>query len=290
MGKLRQESVLSENSKGSLLIIAAMAIFSLYGVFVRSINASPEIILFFNALIVALIFCFIFLKNRENFNIKKHWLMILALGAVFVGNNFFFFTAFKLTTMSNAILAHYTAPIFVAVLAPFLLKERMEKNSWIALLFSFIGLIILGIKGLALSHNDLLGILFGTGSGLMYGLSIIVYKYLLRDLSALTLIFYQSLLGSLILAPFIAPQITLSLPFLWFGAFALLFGIIATFLHFQGMKRVKAQHAGIIGYSEPLFGTIYGFLFFAEKPTIATAIGGGLIILGGIIVLRNQNR
>jgi drug/metabolite transporter (DMT)-like permease len=277
---------MKEEIKGFIFIILAMAIFGFYGIFVRFLNLSSQLILFFNSFFVAIILFFAFLKQKEKFSLKQHRLIILFLGMTFVANNFCYFKAFQLTTIANAILTHYTAPIFVAILAPLFLREKLEKITLISLIISFFGLFLIASEGLSLSPANFLGILFGTASGLAYAFSIIIYKYLLRDLSVYTLIFYQSLMGSIILTPFVLPQISTSLPWFYLLSFALLFGIFATFLHFQGIKRIKAQQAGILGYTEPVFGTIYAFIFFAEIPTIPAFIGGALIILSGYLIFR----
>jgi len=275
-----------ETIKGFIFIIGAMAIFGFYGISVRFLKIAPQIILFFNSLFSTLILFFLFFKKREFFYIKKHKLAIFFLGIAFVANNFFYYTAFRLTTIANAILTHYTAPIFVALFSPFLLKEKLEKNTIFSLIISFLGLFLMLSESLNINFENFLGILAGIVSGLSYAFSIILYKYLLRDLSVYALIFYQSLVGSIILMPFVLPQLSLSLPFFWLLIFALTFGILATFLHFQGIKRVKAQEAGILGYAEPLFGTTYAFLIFSEIPTKFSLIGGVLIILGGCLILR----
>lgn len=85
---------MKEKTKGLIFIIGAMGIFGLYGIFVRFLNLTPQLILFFNAFFVALILLLIFLKKREIFNIKQHRLIILFLGIAFVANNFFYFAAF----------------------------------------------------------------------------------------------------------------------------------------------------------------------------------------------------
>jgi drug/metabolite transporter (DMT)-like permease len=195
-----------------------------------------------------------------------------------------------MTTISNAILTHYTAPIFVAILAPFLIKERLEKITVISLILSFIGIIMIAYSsGISLESENFIGILLGIVSGVFYAFSIIIYKYLMKDLPAYTLIFYQSFFGSIILSIFVYNQIFLPLQsMLFLFVFALLFGLAATFLYFQGIKRVKAQHAGIMGYTEPVAGTIYAFLFFSEVPGISTLLGGALIVLGGYLVIRSQ--
>jgi drug/metabolite transporter (DMT)-like permease len=228
-----------------------MAIFGFYGLFVRFLNLASQLILFFNAFFVTVVLFIIFLRAKENFKIKNHNLAIVLLGFSFVANNLCYFKAFKLTTISNAILTHYTAPVFVAILAPIFLRERLEKITLLSLLVSFFGLVLIALEGLSFSRENFLGILFGVFSGIAYAFSILIYKYLLRNLSVYTLIFYQSLIGTIILTPFVFSQISFSLPFHFLLVFALIFGILATFLHFQGIKRVKAQEAGI-------FKLIYG--------------------------------
>ena len=263
-----------------------MAVFGFYGIFIRFLNLSSQLILFFNALFVAVILFLAFLRQSERFNVRQYKLIILFLGMAFVANNFCYFKAFQLTTIANAILTHYTAPIFVAILAPLFLREKLEKITLISLIISFLGLFLIASEGLSLSPANFSGILFGTASGLAYAFSIIIYKYLLKNLSVYTLIFYQSLVGSIILAPFVLPQVSTSLPWFYLLSFALLFGIFATFLHFQGIKRIKAQQAGILGYAEPVFGISYAFLFFSEIPTKMSLIGGLLIVLGGYLIFR----
>ena len=277
---------MSEKNLGSILIILAMAIFGFYGIFVRFLSLSPQLILFFNSLFVVSILFFAFLKTKENFKIKKHRIIIFLLGLAFLANNLCYFKAFQLTTISNAILTHYTAPIFVAILAPLFLKEKLKRITFFSLLISFLGLVLMSFESFSLGKENLLGIVFGTLSGIAYAFSIIIYKHLLREISVCTLIFYQSLIGVVILFPFIFPQISFSLPFFHLFLFALIFGILATLLHFQGIKRVKAQEAGILAYTEPLFGTIYAFFLLKEIPTIFSLIGGGLIILGGGLIFK----
>jgi len=272
--------------KGFIFIIGAMAVFGFYGIFIRFLNLSSQLILFFNALFVAIILFLAFLRQSERFNVRQYKLIILFLGMAFVANNFCYFKAFQLTTIANAILTHYTAPIFVAILAPLFLREKLEKITLISLIISFLGLFLIASEGLSLSPANFSGILFGTASGLAYAFSIIIYKYLLKNLSVYTLIFYQSLVGSIILAPFVLPRVSTSLPWFYLLFFALLFGIFATFLHFQGIKRIKAQQAGILGYAEPVFGISYAFLFFSEIPTKMSLIGGLLIVLGGYLIFR----
>jgi drug/metabolite transporter (DMT)-like permease len=279
---------MNEQAKGFAFIILAMLIFGLNGIFIRYIPlSSVAILLFFQ--IFGFAGLFLILLFRRKYFRAKLMKFLFALAIVAVANDLFYFTAFRLTTISNTILTHYTAPIFVAILAPLLIKERLERNSIIALILSFIGLLLIVYPNLSVA-TSLLGIMLGTLSGVFYALLIIIYKHLLKSIHVYTMMFYRYLLSAVILSPVIFTEkieLTGATPVLLI-AFGLLFPITAALMHAEGVKRVKAQHAGIMGYSEPVGGAIYAFLFFSEVPGVATLLGGALIVLGGYLVIRSQ--
>jgi len=231
---------------------------------------------------------FFLFKDKSIIFVKKYMWLIILLGLFNLFNNFFFFQAFVNTTISNAVLTHYTAPVFVALLAPFLLKERLEKITIIALIVAIAGLEIISYQNLSFQSDDFIGVAYGTASGLMYALVIILIKHLSRYLSVFTINIYQSLIVALLMAPFvIVSKVSVSINSLFLLLlFALLFGILATLLHMQGIKRVKSQHVGILAYIEPVAATFYAFIFFFEVPSLNTIIGGALILFSGYLILR----
>lgn len=267
---------------GPMLIVFALAIFASFGIFVRNVQASQQVILFFFNLVGA-VFLFFVLLHKGGFEAKKLLLMLAVLAVAAILNDFLYFTAFRATTIANSILTHYTMPIFVSVLAPFMLKEKLERITGIAIAISFLGLfIMLYSSGF---ETNLVGIAAGTGSGLFYALIIILYKKITRDLSIYTANFYRFLISTVILAPFaLIEGVSISaLPLLIFGG--LLYYVFAASLHTEGIKRVKAQSAGVIGYVEPVFGVIYAFFFLSEVPSVLALAGGFLIILSGYLIL-----
>ena len=226
-----------EIKKGALFIIVAMLIFGFMGIFVRFLNLPSFVIVFFNFLFAGLILFFGFLIDK-----KYLWLLVL-FGLFNVANNFFYFQAFIKTTISNAVFTHYTAPIFVALLAPLLIKEKLERITILGLFLSVIGLVFITNINFSFRSEDFSGIMFGLASGVMYALGIISVKYLSKYMNVTSINVYQSFAGSLILMPFVI-NTNLNLNFnlfLLLLVFAVLFGIIATLLHFAGIKRVKSQ-------------------------------------------------
>jgi drug/metabolite transporter (DMT)-like permease len=277
--------------KGAFFVISAMLIFALFGIFVRSINLPSFALVFFMFLFTGVIlFLYFFIRDRKILNVKKYIWFLVLLGGINVLNNFFFFQSFKLTTISNAVLTHYTAPIFVALFAPLFLKEKVEKITIIALILSIVGLVFVVSNDLSFYGKDFAGIMYGIGSGVMYALVIILIKHMSKSIPVYSINIYQSLIGALILLPFVINSkldITVNL-LLILVVFALIFGITATLLHMSGIKRIRSQHVGILAYIEPVAAIIYGFTFFSEIPSLNTLIGGIFILISGYLIIRRE--
>lgn len=61
---------------------------------------------------------------------------------------------------------------------------------------------------------------------------------------------------------------------------------IALNLYFEGIKRIKVQHVGVLSYIDPLGAVVLGGIFFNEMPEVSTIIGGGMILLATYIILK----
>lgn len=76
------------------------------------------------------------------------------------------------------------------------------------------------------------------------------------------------------------------------GSYAALvtLGVVHTavtgFVFLSGLRRIRADHAGILMYAEPVSAVIFAALFLGEPLTVATVIGGAMVVLGGALVAR----
>ncbi len=61
---------------------------------------------------------------------------------------------------------------------------------------------------------------------------------------------------------------------------------LAGLVYVHAVKRVKAQHVGIIAYLEPLSAVLFGLAFLGERPGWQDLAGGVLIIAAGSLVMR----
>ena len=137
-----------------------------------------------------------------------------------------------------------------------------------------------------MSLQGLSGVMFGIASGIMYALIIIFYKKVLEKNTVYTVNTYRFLISSAILMPIFfieSPTITY-LNMLSLAAFGIIFGIVAVSLHTEGIRRLRANEAGIIGYVEPLAAVTYAIILLSEVPTLHT-VTGGLMILGSAYIL-----
>ena len=97
-------------------------------------------------------------------------------------------------------------------------------------------------------------------------------------------IFYGNILVALICIPFISSIETLATSDLWMVSFLGIFQIAIAYAFFaSGLKRIQAVEASIISMVEPVLNPVWVLIGYGEVPSF-TAIIGGLIILGAIIV------
>jgi drug/metabolite transporter (DMT)-like permease len=282
--------------KSYLKIVAAMLIWSTWGMMVRWLGLPPVIVLFYTSA-VASITVPVVLKLRGELDldgISPAWPLFTALALSSIANNITYFYALGHTTVSNAVFTHYTAPVFVAILAPLLIAERLQKVTLYSLPLAIAGmaLIVAASGGLALGGRHTAGILAGTASGVAYALLIIFSRKLSRMLLHHKAVFVILWITAAVTAP-AALTMEYSLTTRT-AALLLVTGVvhstIAPLLYYSALRHVMAQHAAILGYIEPLAAVPLAFLFLAEQPSSIAALGGILIILSGYLVVHHASR
>ena len=111
--------------KSKFSFLLSMIIFGTIGIFVRYIDLSSSEIALLRGLIgsLFLITVMFIMKKKISWAYVKGNALILLLSSIALGGNWiFFFQAYKHTTISNAVLSYYFAPVFVLILSPLVLK------------------------------------------------------------------------------------------------------------------------------------------------------------------------
>ncbi len=278
--------------KGYSQVIAASILYGLIGIFIKLIGDMPLGSIIFYRLLFGLAAVTLYLAVSGRFfemrlKEKKSYLLMLGLfEAAAVMANFY---SIRYTTVSIAVLLLYTTPIYVTLLSPLVLKEKITPRSIVALALSVMGVVMV-VQPQSRDSINIIGVALGLASGLLFALMILTSRKI-RDIYTVTAQATWSMIISIIVfSPFafaVSAQVLKNDLFL-----IILFGLLPTaiggILYFNGLRWVKAQSASIISLLEPVSAVVFAFIILSEPIAITTVIGGGFILLGAAFISRED--
>jgi len=277
--------------KGYSQVAAAAVLFGLIGIFVKLIpDMSVGSIIFYRLLVSIITVAFYFaLTGRFNdlvLNEKK--VHILLLGIFQAGTMLGFFISIKYTTVAIAVLLLYTAPIYVALLSPLILKEPITRHGLAALILAIAGVIMVVQPQTISQHGQVTGLAAGLVSGLAYACMILTSGKLRNHYTGTVQASWALFITMVIFIPYsvvptgvLLDNLLLLIPFGFIPTIALI-------LYLSGLRHIKAQNASIMGLLEPVSAAIFAYIILSEPFSIPTLIGGGLILLGAFLVSREK--
>ena len=272
-------------------IITASVLWGFAGIFAKMITGMPAQSIIFYRVVFASIIFFIALVISGNLNIiklgdKKVYLMLFAL--LQVSTMLTYFISILNASVSVAVLLLYTAPVYVTLFSPWLLKEKPTKKGIIALVLSIAGILLTVDPGKLDFQPYSVGIIAGIAAGIAYAFQIMTSKYLSTRYSGYTQAFWGFIIAMLILFP--VSSVPLNVVFTNINYLLLLAifpTILAVSLYFNGLKKVKAQSASILGLIEPVSAVILAVLILDEQISALQIFGGVLILAGAALVTRD---
>nr|QNO47929.1 hypothetical protein DBNCDMDK_00017 [Methanosarcinales archaeon ANME-2c ERB4] len=200
-----------------------------------------------------------------------------------------YFISVKHTTVAIAVLLLYTAPIYVTLLSPLLLKEPVTRRSLSALVLSMVGVILVIQPGTVFQDMDsmyAIGLLCGLISGLLYACMILTSRYLKSYYTGTAQAAWAIIITLVIFLPY---STAISFGVLLDNLHLLiLLGLLPTAagltLYFSGLAYVRAQNASIIALLEPASAVVIAAIILSQPITPSVLVGGGLILLGALMV------
>ncbi|MCK4928863.1 MAG: EamA family transporter [Methanosarcinales archaeon] len=280
--------------KGHLQIAAAATLFGLIGIFVKLTTQMPLGSIIFYRLLFGLIAIAIFFGccgRLSELRLRDKKGYILLLGLFQAGTMFSYFFSVKYTSVSIAVLLLYTAPVYVTLLSPLILKEHVTRSSLLALGISSAGVFMVIQPGnlfQGVNSMYIIGLAAGLVSGLCYASIIITSRYLREYYSGTAQAAWALFITMVIFSPYavaIPGRVVLdNLSVL--VLFGLLPTAVALIFYLNGLMRVRAQSASIIALLEPVSAVVFAFIILSEPVTYATIMGGGLILVGAVLVSR----
>lgn len=264
-------STKEERVKAIIYTIAAAALLSTGGILLKFIDMHPMAIAGSRGIISSTI-VWIYLK-KPKFTFSKPQVIGGICYALMVTG---FILANKLTTAANAIILQFTAPIWVAILGAWILKEKIRLYDGISILVVSLGMVLFFLDDMG--GGSLAGNIVAILSGVALAGATIGMR-LQKDGSPVE----TTLLGHII-------TIFVGLPFLFKATFTLqniigilLLGVfqlgISYILYALAIKHLTALESILIMFLEPILNPIWVAIFYGEKPSLFSLIGGIIVIL-----------
>ena len=198
-----------------------------------------------------------------------------------------FFTALSISPIAKVTALSFTAPIFMAILAVFVLRERFRIYRWLAILSGFIGMLIILRPGLVAIDT---GALLVTASAGLWAIALLLIKILSRTEASLTIVAYMGIfLGVFSIFPALWVWQPFGMQTLFWLASIGLFGTIAQMSLSQSLKETDPTALMPFDFLKLVWTALIGAWFFSEIPDVYTLIGAAVIFASGFfIALREQ--
>lgn len=273
--------------------ILSMMIFGTVGIFVRYIDLPSSEIALMRGFIGSLFLLGITIIKKQKIswiNVKKNLPALLLSSFALAINWILLFQAYKHTTIANASLSYYFAPVFVIVMSPFVLKEKLSLKKIICISIAVLGmfLIVQNRGNGGAQYNHLLGICYGIAAAIFYATLMLTNKFI-KDMSGLETTLIQLALATIMLIPYVFVVDGVSL-FHVTGISVvciITLGVIHTgfgfYLFFNGMKSLKAQSIATLSYIDPVTALFVSFIVLGEKMTVIQIIGA-ILLLGSTFI------
>ncbi len=268
-----------------LYLVLSVAIFGTVGVFVKYIPLPSAYIAAVRGAIGALFMLgAILLKGRKpdrkaiRANIK-----LLVFSGVCMGINWILlFQAYKYTSVAAATLYYYLAPVFMIVLSPVLLHEKLTIGKLLCVAAAMLGVAavsgVLGGEGL----GSPLGALFGVSSAVFYAACILSSKFF-KDISSYDSTFVQLICAAAVSLPYAVitggeADLSDTRGIVMLIIVGLIHTGVAYYLYFYALSKLPGQTVALFSYVDPAVAVILSMTLLREPMTVSGVVGAVLIL------------
>jgi len=217
---------------------------------------------------------------------------IAFLAGIFLAMHFAtWISSLKFTTISNSVVLVSMSPLWVGVLAPLFIKEKIKRMTLLSILLSIIGCVIIGSGDFTIGGNalwgDFLAVMGGfcaagyliLGKALRHKLSLLVYISLCYG-SAAVILWIVVLVMGLRVSGFSSQTLSA----IW--AMALVSQLIGHSSYNWALRYCSTTLVALSFLGEPVGSTILAYFLFHEELTLTKAIGGLIILVAIYLAAR----
>jgi drug/metabolite transporter (DMT)-like permease len=211
----------------------------------------------------------------------RPWLHISRSALMLIATSLFFF-ALRYLPLADAVAIHFIAPILITAFSIPILKEQVGWRRWAAIFVGFIGAIIIIRPGGSGTHW---AALLPLGSAVCYAIYQILTRIASKTDSTQTSLFWTSVFGVGVTSLFV--------PFFWvtptlteWGLMMALGGMygIGHYLLIRGLEMAPASRLSPFLYTQIIWATLFGVIFFGQFPDMITISGAAVVIASGLYI------
>jgi drug/metabolite transporter (DMT)-like permease len=284
MSRESEERAADRGSWAGIGLVLAAALFSTGGAAIKGLSLDAWQTACLRSLVAAAALAIAVPAARRRWT---HWTLLV--GLAYAATMILFVAGNKLTTAMNTIFLQSTAPLWVLLLAPWLLAERVRRADVLCGILMALGLLFFLIgreEPSATAPDPVLGNLLAGVAGLTWAFTIMGIRRLARQaVPGANPAAAAILAGNLIAAAVcIGPALPLGevdvadgLLIIWLGVFQI---GLAYLLLTRSMRWVPSPEAALLLLVEPVLSPVWAWIFHGERPSLLALLGGAVILLG----------
>ena len=294
-----------------LALVAAIAAVSTASIFIRFAQAdAPSLVIAALRLTFATLLLAPLALSRHRTELQtltRKEITLTVFSGLFLAAHFAtWITSLEYTTVASSAVFVSTGPLWVALLSPFLLNERLSRASLFGLALALAGGTVVGLSDACVLQNGIqcpeLGqvlqgqVMWGNFLALAGAWAVTGYLILGRKLRAkmslvtyIFLVYGIAALG-LIVVMFAAGQSPLGYPlqaYVWIFLLALIPQIIGHSTFNWALGYLPAAFVAVTTLGEPVGSAVLAFFILQETPSPVMILGGALILFGIYLASRN---
>jgi drug/metabolite transporter, DME family len=275
---------MSPTTRARLSLLAAAALMSTGGAAIKLCTLSSWQVASFRSGVAALALLWLMPVRRRDFN--RHALLG---GAAYAATMILFVLANKLTTSANAIFLQSTAPLYILLLAPWLLGEPTRRADLVVMAAMAVGLGLFFVgeqPAFATAPQPLRGNLVAAVDGLTWALTVMALRWSSRDAASSSgaMLLTGNVIAFLVCLPLALPVGSVSgldgSVIVYLGAAQI---ALAYMLATSGLRHVKALEGMLLLLLEPVLNPLWSALVHGERPGMWALIGGAIVLAATII-------
>ncbi|MBB4287353.1 DMT family transporter [Roseospira goensis] len=267
--------------KGLLLSTAGMLVISPDGMLVKMVQDADALQIVFWRTFLAGLTLFAVLTLRRGRRVVDHVRGMGPVGllaAVMMGlTNIAFVTAMTMTTVANTLVVLATLPLFSALIGLAVIGERVRSRTWVAIVLSFVGVVIIMSGSAGLGGGTLAGDLVALLIPLCMGSALVLLRKA-GDRDTVPVVALGGLFSAAAVLPFCDPLAVTGADMLVMMTMGLVVTPLALSLYTSGARYIPAAEVALLALIETVLGPLWAWVGVGEVPAPLTLVGGALVV------------